>query len=143
MVMRLLLSAALLTAACNLTPPCAKTARLICEAGSGEQDACQFLLNRARDDAQAQGVCKDILPAAVALGQDPQSQTAQNDWQEARRSLEVLGFHKDFSKADIGNKLINSGGLGGKVVRDLRDHSKEAEEKTNAAAEHALQGEGQ
>lgn len=132
----------LATSACNLTPPCNKAARIICDVGKTEQDACSYLLSRGTDDRKSQDVCKEILPAAKALGEDPRSQSARDDWKEAREKLAALGFRTDTEKGDIANKIVNSGGIGSKLVRDLRDNSKEAEKTTQDAADRALKGEG-
>jgi hypothetical protein len=134
----LVVAVTVIVASCDyFTPPCTKVARAICDIGR-EGDSCAFVLGRGRDDAHAQLVCSDILPAAQALGADPKSESAWNDWMEARQKLQNLGMQVDPAKGNIANKLIQAGGLAGKVVKDLQDNSKAAEQNTMQAAQHAL-----
>jgi hypothetical protein len=123
---------------CNwLTPPCTKAARAVCDIGR-EGDACAFLLNRESSDQHSQDVCREILPAAKALGEDSRSPANQAAWDEARRSLADLGLQRDPSRGNIATKLVNAGGLPGKLVTDLKENSRAAEENTAAAVQRAL-----
>jgi hypothetical protein len=49
-----------------------------------------------------------------------------------------MGFQRDPSRGNIATKLVNAGGLAGKVVTDMKENSRAAEENTANAAQRAL-----
>lgn len=136
----LLLTAVPLLFAC--TPPCVEAARRVCDIES-QGDACSFLLNRDRNDQPAQALCREILPAARGLGDDPHSPAAWADWKGARQKLVQAGLHEDPRHGDIAQKLIRADGVAGHLVKSLEDHSTEAEQRTTEGAQRALDGERQ
>jgi hypothetical protein len=137
---RLATAALLILSTLSCTAPCTKAARAICKVHS-EGDACSWLLDRPRSDAQAQLLCQGVLPMAEDLAADPQSAAALNLWQGARSRLVEAGMQPDPGHGNIDQKLIRAGGVAGHLVDQAEKGMRADEDHVNEAAAHALEGE--
>ena len=131
--------AALAVVACK--SPCNKAARLICDV-PGEGDACSYLRDRDSKDTDAQDLCKEILPQAHALSEEPDSTTAMMIWQGAREKLIRAGMEADPAHGNIDQKLIRANGLAGHMVQDLHANMHIGTDHVNDSARQAVDGTG-
>jgi len=132
-------ASALVLVACK--PPCNKVARLVCDIPS-EGDACSYLLDKDSKDADAQDLCKEILPQAHALSENRDSTTAMMIWQGAREKLIRAGMVADPTHGNIDEKLIRANGVAGHIVQDLHVNMQAGEQHVNESAQQAVNGSG-
>lgn len=127
--MRALLLATLfaLPACSFFNPPCTRLAKVVCDLPS-EGDTCAFVLDRGRDDAQAQELCDELLPAAIVFASDRSDADARAEWMDARRRMGEHGFQANALKGRIGEKLKAAGGTAGRMIERV-DEAMELDQK--------------
>lgn len=108
-------------------PPCTRLAKVVCDLPS-EGDVCAFVLDRDRNDTDAQDLCEDVLAAAVVFAADRSDTDARANWTDARRQLAEQGFKANALKGQIGEKLKAAGGTAGRMIERV-DEAMELDQK--------------